>query len=114
MTSGSAGRRVTVEFGCDSQQVRVRVSPAEAYELRLLLRGYIARARRVGAVRDVVSLPAAQRAENRRIRQWAAACGDVPLPQRGRIPAAVRRRYYATLTAGTAGASELMRGEAGE
>lgn len=101
MTCGSAGRRVTVEFGCDSQQVRLRVSAAEASELRLLLLRYIARARRVGAVRDVMSLPAAQRDENRRIREWAAGCGDVTLRQRGRIPTAVRQRYYAMLTAGT-------------
>lgn len=86
-----------VHFGIDGETFHLELPAEEAARLRELLHRYIAVARRVTAPQTRrVRMTAAQRAENQRIREWAAATPTVkPVHPLGRIPNTTRARYYA-------------------
>jgi len=86
----------TVTFALDGKNYEIDLSPANTEALVGALAPFIEKARQPGAVTQykrgpVTVLPASDAGA---VRAWAKAQG-LEVPQRGRIPAALRDRYYA-------------------
>ena len=88
----------TVEFALDGTSYEIDLSEENARKLRDTLAPYIAEGRRLGARRRSGRGRAAARPAGAgsaaEIRQWARANG-VNVPDRGRVPAEVRKAYEA-------------------
>ena len=89
-----------VEFAVDGRSYAIDLSAANSARLREALAPYVAAARRAGGRRGggtapsaAPSRPAADRAQNQRIREWAIAQG-MKISERGRIPSNVLAAYH--------------------
>ncbi|QSB05671.1 histone-like nucleoid-structuring protein Lsr2 [Natronoglycomyces albus] len=96
----------TVKFALDGQAYEIDLSQAHANELREALAKYVDVARRMGrynvggaqrsTTRGSVSRRiAADREQNKAIREWASAKG-LKVSPRGRIPQEIVDEYHAT------------------
>ena len=86
-----------VEFGVDGRSYEIDLSAANSAKLRDVLAPFISAARRPGGRRSAApsapSRPAADRAQNQAIREWAVAQG-MKISERGRIPSNVLDAYH--------------------
>jgi hypothetical protein len=90
---GSPGEE-TVRFGLDGLAYEIDLSQKNAAGLRDALAKYVGASRRGRTGRSRGSRPrvTSVAASPRTIREWAHA-NDVPVPDRGRIPASVVERF---------------------
>lgn len=89
----------TVQFSLDGEDFEIHLTTEHATEFRATVTEFTGSARKAGAPRKKPSngtkghTPAVDRAENARIRAWAAKQGFV-LPPRGRIRIDVRNAFF--------------------
>ena len=88
----------TVTFGLDGTDYEIDLSDANAAKLRDALALYVANGRRTsgrrGARRSASSRGASMGPSAREVRDWARSNGH-KVPERGRIPSAVREAFDA-------------------
>ena len=88
-----------VEFSLDGRRYEIDLSAANSAKLRDALAPYISAARRTTGRRSAgvsaPSRPAADRARNQAIREWAQQQG-MKISERGRIPSNVLEAYHAS------------------
>lgn len=94
----------TVKFGLDGVQYEIDLSAKNASKLREALRPYVEAGTKIGKVTSTVSRvspsrrrssQAADREQNRAIRQWARSQGK-EISDRGRIPEEIVAEYHAS------------------
>ena len=85
-----------VEFAVDGKSYEIDLSAANSAKLREVLAPFVSAARRAGGRRPAnpaaPSRPAADRAHNQAVREWAVAQG-MKISERGRIPSNVIEAY---------------------
>ena len=86
----------TVRFGLDGTDYEIDLSAAHSEELRKVLAGYVAHARKAAgtARRGSRGRRAADPLDTRKVREWARAQG-IDIRERGRVPAEVIEKYKA-------------------
>ena len=94
----------TVKFGLDGVQYEIDLSADNASKIRDILAPYVGAGRKIGrggvvpggraAAARVRGGAAADRDQNRAIREWAQAKG-IPVSDRGRIKQQIVDRYHA-------------------
>ncbi|WP_340539737.1 histone-like nucleoid-structuring protein Lsr2 [Nocardioides sp. GXZ039] len=86
----------TIRFGLDGANYEIDLNDKNATKLRNALANYVGNARKVAGTRRASrrSTPAAGGASPAEIRDWARSNG-MDVPERGRIPAAVREAFDA-------------------
>src|SRR5664279_2887522 len=90
----------TISFGIDGVDYEIDLGKRNADRLRAAMADYIGSGRKLirtrgrGRPRTVVQRRVEVAADPRAVRAWAKA-NRVPVPERGRIPAAVLERYRA-------------------
>jgi hypothetical protein len=87
-----SGDAQTITFALEGKSYEIDLGEKNADKLRKALAPFIEAGRRSGAKRQ--SAPAGAKSDTKAIREWATANG-VAVPERGRIPAAVREQYNA-------------------
>lgn len=93
---GSDGAE-TVEFAFDGVRYEIELSDVNRKEMYETLAPYVDRARRVGGRKPARAKAKAKPKTNgdaAEVRAWAGVNG-VEVPERGRIPASVRKQYEA-------------------
>jgi len=94
----------TVKFGLDGVQYEIDLSAKNASKLREALRPYVEAGTKIGKLPGTVgrvspsrrrSSQAADREQNRAIRQWARSQGK-EISDRGRIPEEIVAEYHAS------------------
>jgi Lsr2 len=86
----------TVTFGLDGTTYEIDLNEKNAQKMRDALAGYVGSARKVGGSRRSTRKAAAAASGHsaREIRDWARSNGH-DVPERGRIPGAVREAFEA-------------------
>jgi hypothetical protein len=88
-----------VEFAVDGRSYQIDLSAANSAKLREALAPFVSVARRAGGRRATAPTapvrPAADRAQNQAIREWAVAQG-MKISERGRIPSNVLEAYHSS------------------
>lgn len=84
----------TVEFGIDGASYQIDLNTTNAAAIREALEPFVQAGHRVSGSRKRRSAKSAPASDAAQIREWARANGHT-VPDRGRIPAAVRDAYNA-------------------
>ncbi|WP_328394617.1 histone-like nucleoid-structuring protein Lsr2 [Nocardia sp. NBC_00416] len=87
----------TVSFGIDGLMYEIDLSEANARELRAVLSKWTPFARKVGRLRRARREIVAQTVSAKVVREWARGNG-FEVPDRGRIPSAVRDSYQRAMS----------------